>query len=139
MAMDMMVATYLCTTSISLKMNIKSQLAKPFADYIYKNIQRSMRTALDDQQKILQNLLKKGQSTRFGKDHLLNQVHDHTSYKQAVPVQDYEQLKSYIQDIKEGKPNILWPGKPIYLAKTSGTTSGAKYIPITKEIGRAHV
>ena len=139
MAMDMMVATYLCTTSISLKMNIKSQLAKPFADYIYKNIQRSMRTALDDQQKILQNLLKKGQSTRFGKDHLLNQVHDHTSYKQAVPVQDYEQLKSYIQDIKEGKPNILWPGKPIYLAKTSGTTSGAKYIPITKDSIPNHI
>ena len=120
-------------------MNIKSQLAKPFADYIYKGIQRSMRTALADQANILQYLLKKGQSTQFGKDHLLNQVADHAAFQQAVPIRDYELLKGYIQDIKEGKPNILWPGKPIYLAKTSGTTSGAKYIPITKDSIPNHI
>ena len=98
-----------------------------------------MRTALADQEKILQNLLKRGEYTKFGKDHHLNQVKDHASYRQAVPIRDYEQIKSYIQDIKEGKSNILWPGKPIYLAKTSGTTSGAKYIPITKDSIPNHI
>ncbi len=139
MVPDLQPETYLCPTPISLKMNIKSQLAKPFADYIYKCIQRSMRTALADQDKILQNLLKRGESTKFGKDHHLNQVYDHASYRQAIPIRDYEQIKSYIQDIKEGKANILWPGKPIYLAKTSGTTSGAKYIPITKDSIPNHI
>lgn len=136
---DFQPETYLCPTSISLKMNIKSQLAKPFADYIYKGIQRSMRTALADQEKILQNLLKRGESTKFGKEHRLSQVNDHSSYRQAVPVRDYEQIKSYINEIKEGKLNILWPGKPIYLAKTSGTTSGAKYIPISKDSIPNHI
>jgi hypothetical protein len=120
-------------------MSIKSQLAKPFADYIYKGIQRSMYTAIADQDKILQDLIRKGRGTKFGKDHHLDQVVDHQSYTQAIPVRDYEQIKDYVQEIKEGKSNILWPGKPIYLAKTSGTTSGAKYIPITKDSIPNHI
>ena len=132
-------STYLCETSISLKMNIKSQLAKPFADFVYKGIQRSMKSALADQEKILQQLLKKGRDTSFGKDHHLKDVTDHETYKKAVPIRDYEQLKGYIQQIKEGKMHILWPGKPIYLAKTSGTTSGAKYIPITRDSIPNHI
>ncbi|MFN5054479.1 MAG: GH3 auxin-responsive promoter family protein [Bacteroidota bacterium] len=120
-------------------MSIKSQLAKPFADYIYKGIQRSMRSALEDQDSILQQLISKGKSTKFGKDHQLGDVSDHASFCQAVPVRDYEQIKAYIQDIKDGKSNILWPGKPIYLAKTSGTTSGAKYIPISKDSIPNHI
>ena len=132
-------STYLCPRSISLKMSIKSQLAKPFADYIYKGIQRSMRSALEDQDSILQQLISKGKSTKFGQDHQLGGVSDHTSFRQAVPVRDYEQIKAYIQDIKDGKSNILWPGKPIYLAKTSGTTSGAKYIPISKDSIPNHI
>lgn len=120
-------------------MNIKTKLAKPFADFIHSGIQRSMRTALQDQDAILQQLLKKGAHTKFGTDHHLKQVDDHVSFCQAVPIRDYEQIKSYIQDIKEGKVNILWPGKPIYLAKTSGTTSGSKYIPITKDSIPNHI
>ncbi len=132
-------STYLCSRPISLKMSIKSQLAKPFADYIYKGIQRSMRSALEDQDRILQQLVSKGKSTKFGKDHRMGDVSGHLSYSQAVPVRDYEQIKGYIQDIKDGKSNVLWPGKPIYLAKTSGTTSGAKYIPISKDSIPNHI
>ena len=132
-------STYLCSRPISLKMSIKSQLAKPFADYIYKGIQRSMRSALEDQERILQQLVSKGKSTKFGKDHRMGDVSGHLSYSQAVPVRDYEQIKGYIQDIKDGKSNVLWPGKPIYLAKTSGTTSGAKYIPISKDSIPNHI
>ena len=47
--------------------------------------------------------------------------------------------RPYIDKIKEGKHNVLWPGKPIYLAKTSGTTSGAKYIPITADSIPNHI
>ena len=98
-----------------------------------------MHTALADQDQILKNLLKTGGQTVFGNDHKLLEVKDYQAFKQAVPVRDYEQLKGYIQHVKEGKHNILWKGQPIYFAKTSGTTSGTKYIPISKDSISNHI
>ena len=98
-----------------------------------------MHTALEDQEAILKSLLKTGKATIFGKDHRLEAVSDYGMFTQAVPIRDYEQLKSYINQVKEGKQNVLWKGKPIYFAKTSGTTSGVKYIPITKDSIANHI
>ncbi len=98
-----------------------------------------MLTAVEDQDAILKNLLKTGKNTDFGKDHHFSAVSNHQEFAQAVPLRDYEQFKPYIASIKEGKQNVLWKGKPIYLAKTSGTTSGVKYIPITKESIPNHI
>ncbi|HVF82157.1 MAG TPA: GH3 auxin-responsive promoter family protein [Flavisolibacter sp.] len=120
-------------------MKIKSFLAKPFASYIYKQIRRAGSTALQDQDTILKDLLKTGKSTEFGTGHNLNEVSGYHQFKQAVPIRDYEGFAPYIEKIKEGKHNILWKGKPIYLAKTSGTTSGVKYIPITKDSISNHI
>lgn len=120
-------------------MKIKSFLAKPFASYIYKRIQKSMVTAVADQDAILKELLKVGSKTTFGTEHKLGEVRTHDEYREAVPIRDYEQYKKYIDQIKEGKHNILWKGKPIYFAKTSGTTSGVKYIPISKESIPNHI
>ena len=92
-----------------------------------------MSTALPDQDTVLKELLKVGKTTEFGKEHGLDKVASYEDFKKAVPVRDYENYKTYIEKIKEGKHNILWRGKPIYLAKTSGTTSGVKYIPISKD------
>ena len=92
-----------------------------------------MYTALEDQDRILKDLLKTGRKTQFGKEHGFNNVNSHSEFSQAVPLRDYEAFKPYIELIKQGKHNILWKGLPIYFAKTSGTTSGTKYIPITKE------
>lgn len=78
-------------------------------------------------------------ATQFGKDHRMDQVTNPQEFRQAVPIRDYEQLKPYVELVKEGKHNILWKGKPIYFAKTSGTTSGVKYIPITKESIPNHI
>ncbi len=120
-------------------MNLKSLLARPFANYIYKQTQKSAQSALEDQESILKYLLKMGKSTEFGKAHHLASVNSFDEFQKAVPIRDYEQMKPYIEQIKEGKHNILWKGKPIYLAKTSGTTSGVKYIPITKESIPNHI
>ena len=120
-------------------MKIKSFLAKPFASYIYSKIRRGSTTALADQDSILKELLKVGKTTDFGKDHGLDAVSTYEEFKKAVPIRDYEGLKTYIEKIKEGKHNILWKGKPIYFAKTSGTTSGVKYIPISKESIPNHI
>jgi hypothetical protein len=120
-------------------MNLKSLLARPFASYIYNKTKKGQHTALADQESIFKSLIKDGRSTIFGKDHLFYQVADHASFIQATPLRDYEQFKPYIEQIKTGKENVLWKGRPLYLAKTSGTTSGVKYIPITKDSIPNHI
>ncbi|MGZ3923052.1 MAG: GH3 auxin-responsive promoter family protein [Flavisolibacter sp.] len=120
-------------------MKIKSFLAKPFASYAHAKIRKGMATALQDQDAILKDLLKVGRLTEFGKAHGFDKINTYEEFKQAVPIRDYESFKPFIEKIKEGKHNILWKGKPIYLAKTSGTTSGVKYIPITKESIPNHI
>jgi len=120
-------------------MKIKSFLAKPFASYIQSKIRRGAANALADQDAILKELLKVGRTTEFGKEHRLESVNSYDEFKKAVPIRDYEGFKPYIEKIKEGKHNILWKGKPIYFAKTSGTTSGIKYIPISKESIPNHI
>jgi len=98
-----------------------------------------MQTALSDQENILKNLLKTGRNTEFGKESRFQEVNNFEEFKQAVPIRDYEQLKPWIERIKQGKHNILWRGLPEYFAKTSGTTSGTKYIPITKDSIPNHI
>ncbi len=120
-------------------MKIKSFLARPYASVIYSRVKKGMVTAVADQQAILQQLIKTGSKTIFGKDHLLGGVSDYKGFSEVIPVRDYEALKPYIEQIKAGKENVLWKGKPIYFAKTSGTTSGVKYIPITKDSISNHI
>jgi hypothetical protein len=120
-------------------MNIKSLLAKPFANVIYRQIQKERHSALEDQQSILNQLVKAGKSTIFGKEHRFDQVNSPLEFQKAVPLRDYEAIKTYIEQIKKGTHNVLWKGKPIYFAKTSGTTSGVKYIPITKDSISNHI
>jgi hypothetical protein len=120
-------------------MKIKSFLAKPYASVIHKRIQKSMQTAVADQQSILQHLIKTGAGTVFGADHHLKDVKTYSEFSQAIPVRDYEAISPYINQIKEGKQNVLWKGKPLYFAKTSGTTSGVKYIPISNESIDNHI
>jgi len=120
-------------------MKIKTLLAKPFASYIYKGIRKGMATAVADQESILKELIKTGKSTDYGKDHHFQDIQSYEQFAQAVPIRDYEQLRPYIDRIKEGKHNVLWKGRPIYFAKTSGTTSGVKYIPISKDSISNHI
>jgi hypothetical protein len=120
-------------------MKIKSFLAKPYASVVHKRVQKSMQTAVADQQHILQQLLKHGAKTTFGNDHHLANVKQYNEYREAVPIRDYEAISPYIDQIKEGKQNVLWKGKPLYFAKTSGTTSGVKYIPISKDSISNHI
>ena len=98
-----------------------------------------MATAVADQQSIFNSLIKTGTKTEFGKEHQFNSIKTHEDFIKDVPIRDYEAFKSYIERIKEGKHNVLWKGQPIYFAKTSGTTSGVKYIPITKDSIPNHI
>lgn len=120
-------------------LQLTAKLARPYANYIYRSIRRGMVTAIADQEKILSELLKQGRKTQFGKEHGLGNVFTVEEFAAAVPIRDYEQLKSYIELVKAGGENILWKGKPLYFAKTSGTTSGVKYIPISKDSISNHI
>ncbi|TAE09438.1 MAG: hypothetical protein EAZ47_11305 [Bacteroidetes bacterium] len=120
-------------------MKIKSLLAKPYAAYKAKKVQQWRETAVADQQKLLLQLVAAAKNTAFGKEHGFATISTYDQYIKAVPVRDYEQIKHYVALVKEGKENILWPGKPLYFAKTSGTTSGVKYIPISKDSIHNHI
>ena len=120
-------------------MNLKSLLAKPFAHYIANKVKKEAKQAIQDQTTIFKALLKVLKHTQFGKDHGADVVQDYNSFKIAIPIRDYERFVPYINMIKEGKQNVLWKGLPIYFAKTSGTTSGVKYIPITKDSIDNHI
>lgn len=120
-------------------MSIKSFAAKIFASHIRKKIDKWARNPHDTQQKVFNELIKKARDTKFGKDHDFSNIKTHDDFVQKVPVRDYEELKNYVDLMVEGQEDILWPGKPLYYAKTSGTTSGAKYIPLTKESMPTHI
>ncbi len=120
-------------------MGIKAALSKPFAAYLHQRQQAWWQHPARVQQKIFDSLLQKGAHTAFGRDHRLAEIRTHAEYTQAVPVRDYEGLAPYLAKVKEGVPDILWPGKPLYFAKTSGTTSGTKYIPITADSIDNHI
>jgi hypothetical protein len=124
---------------MKVQMKFKQFLAKPFANFIYKQIKRNMENAVGDQQHILEQLVKIGAITEFGKDHNFAAIKTYEDFAQQVPIRDYEAFKPYIEKVKQGKQNVLWKGMPIYFAKTSGTTSGTKYIPITKDSIPNHI
>lgn len=114
-------------------MSLKSFAAKIFAKNIATKNAKWISKPIETQEKVFKQLIQKAANTKFGKDHSFKAIKTHNDFVKNVPVRDYEALKSYVDEVLEGKSDVLWPGKPAYFAKTSGTTSGAKYIPITKE------
>lgn len=113
-------------------MSLKTALIRPFAKLLSKRVQKDAQQAEKDQQRWLEYLIKQGRKTAYGQAHGLDRIHDYNGFKQQIPLVGYEALRPYIERINQGEKNVLWPGRPTYYAKTSGTTSGAKYIPLTK-------
>ena len=120
-------------------MSIKSIAAKLFAHKIYKKTQLWVNNPIETQKQVLQKLIKEAKKTQFGIDHHFDQIKNEKDFANQVPIRDYEALKPYIDKVVKGEKDILWKGKPLYFAKTSGTTSGAKYIPLTKESMPYHI
>lgn len=120
-------------------MKIKSLLAKPYASLVHSRVRKEMGMAVAHQEATMLYLLKNAAKTSFGKEHNFAAIRTYDEYKAAVPIRDYEAFSPYIDKIKEGQENILWKGKPMYFAKTSGTTSGTKYIPISKDSIHNHI
>ncbi len=120
-------------------MSIKSFAAKLFAGYIKRKTYKWAANPVETQQKVFKELVSKASQTAFGKDHQFESIQTYDDFQKRVPIRDYEELKHYFDKVVAGEEDILWPGKPLYFAKTSGTTSGAKYIPLTKESMPNHI
>ena len=120
-------------------MGIRSVLAKPFAAYVASQTRNWSLEPFAAQHRILADLVRRARHTRFGREHNFSAIRNYADFKDNVPVRDYEDLKPWIDDVVKGTPDVLWKGKPTYLAKTSGTTSGTKYIPITAESIPNHI
>lgn len=120
-------------------MSLKSAAAKIFAKRIVAKTKKWAHNPVAVQQKVFKDLILKAKSTRFGFDHHFDRIKTHEDFAANVPIRDYEALKPYVDEVVKGHENILWPGKPLYFAKTSGTTSGAKYIPLTKASMPFHI
>lgn len=118
---------------------MKRFLAKIFAIYVVKKNKSWIKNPVKAQIDTFQSLIKKGRKTEFGKNHQFHRIQSYDDFKDFVPITTYEDIKPYIDSILLGKKNILWPGQPKYLSKTSGTTSGVKYIPLTKESLPFHI
>ncbi len=120
-------------------MGIKSSLSKVFASFVVKNIEAWKFNAVNAQERTLQKLIAEAKHTVFGVDHHFHDIKNYQDFKERVPIRDYEDLRPYIERVVAGEPDILWKNKPQYFAKTSGTTSGVKYIPISKESMPEHI
>ncbi|MEO0058468.1 MAG: hypothetical protein RLZZ312_115 [Bacteroidota bacterium] len=118
---------------------LKSKLALLFAKRIYIKTQKWGNNPVQTQQRVFENLIKTAQNTQFGIDHGFSNIKSFQDFAAQIPVRDYEQLRYYVDQVVAGKHNVLWPGLPLYFAKTSGTTSGAKHIPLTKESMPTHI
>ncbi|WP_131536870.1 GH3 auxin-responsive promoter family protein [Pedobacter nototheniae] len=120
-------------------MGLKAALSKPFAAFAVRQINKWKFNAVEAQNKILQKLVQSAANTAFGKDHYFASIKTYADFKKYVPIRDYEDLKPYVDRVVAGEENVLWKGKPLYFAKTSGTTSGVKYIPLSKESMPEHI
>ena len=118
---------------------MKTLITILFARLVKKRNNKWISNPLETQAKTFNKLLLKGTKTEFGRDHNFSIIKNYEDFKNQVPIRDYEGLKPYVDKVVKGEKNILWPGQPLYFAKTSGTTSGAKYIPITKESIKTHI
>ncbi|MBK6546893.1 MAG: GH3 auxin-responsive promoter family protein [Saprospiraceae bacterium] len=120
-------------------MNIKNSLIHLVANNVCNSLNADYLAGVQIQKKIFKKLIQKASKTKFGKDHAFQEIRNYQDYKRNVRVREYEDFNPYIQEIQEGKKDILWPGLPKYFAKTSGTTSGPKYIPLTKDSIKNHI
>jgi len=119
--------------------SLKENIIKVYAKYIVWKTKKWSLQPVKTQNKVFKQLISKAKKTAFGRDHSFHKINSVDDFSRRVPIRDYEEIKPYISRIICGEPNVLWPGRPIYFAKTSGTTSGEKHIPLSKESMPFHI
>ncbi len=118
---------------------LKSIFTSPLSKFLESAIVSKSKTAIQDQEALMHSLVFQAKNTEFGKDHRFDKINNYEDFKSRVPIRDYEGLRPYFDRVVQNEVNVLWPGLPKYLAKTSGTTSGVKFIPVTKQSMPHHI
>lgn len=106
----------------------------------YLSLKRASKNPRKAQEKTLREILTYARDTEYGKEHHFSEILEaktdielYARYQKYVQLNDYEDLRPYVEKHKHGASNILFPGKPVLYATTSGTTKEPKWVPITKE------
>lgn len=97
-------------------------------------IEAWMHNPVAAQREVLQHLVTAAQYTEFGKKHDFSSLFNIRSFKEAVPIHEYDDIKIYIERMMNGEENVLWNTPIKWFAKSSGTTSDkSKFIPVSEE------
>ena len=112
---------------------MKATLLRPYAAYARRSVRKMAARAVDAQHDTMLDLVRTAKNTAFGRDHDFGGIRNYADFKARVPLVDYEQFRPYADRIRDGEAGVSWIGRPKYFAKTSGTTSGVKYIPLTRQ------
>lgn len=115
-------------------MNTTGLLNKIYFSRRQKQLEKYATKPKEIQQKIFRHLIRQGRKTAWGEEHNYEQIDSYEEFRKQVPVNTYEELKSYIHEMRKGKADILWPGVVRWYAKSSGTTNDkSKFIPVSGE------
>ena len=115
-------------------MNLTSIVNKLYFQPRRRELERYINEGEEMQHEILQYLVKRGKDTEYGRKYLFSTINNYNDFAQNIPLNTYEELKGYIDRMRHGERNILWPGQVKWYAKSSGTTNDkSKFIPITHE------
>ena len=86
------------------------------------------------QRAVLNHLIDTAKDTEFGRNHVFSRIKSYDDFTNHVSINTYEELKGFIDRMRHGEADILWPGRVKWYAKSSGTTNDkSKFIPVSKE------
>lgn len=96
-------------------------------------IELFMKYPQEVQDEWMRKLSRSAKDTEFGKKYKFTSITSYNDFKDQIPLQDYETLKPFIERLRSGEQNILWPSEVKWFAKSSGTTDKSKFLPVSKE------
>lgn len=108
------------------------------ASHVFKPRQKALEKYVSEgenmQRGVLRRLIDNGRRTEYGVQHLLKQTEGYEDFTRNIPVNTYEELKGYIDRMRHGEADVLWPGTVKWYAKSSGTTNDkSKFIPVSMD------
>ena len=110
-----------------------TRIIRPLLSLRLRQLEFYAGKAQDLQMKVLRNLMAKGARTEWGKAHCYEGSMSYKAFAEHTPVSTYEELKGYIDRMRQGERDVLWPGQVRWFAKSSGTTNDkSKFIPVSR-------
>ncbi|MDD7251020.1 MAG: GH3 auxin-responsive promoter family protein [Prevotellaceae bacterium] len=114
-----------------------TSVIRPYFEHYLTRVEQQEAAAADTQRKLLARMLYEASQTEWGRKYHYASLQRYEEFNKSVPVNTYEELKGYIDRMRHGERNVLWPGYVNWYAKSSGTTNDkSKFIPVSKQFIR---